>query len=718
MSTAAEPVRWYAQRIVDAQARPSDSTDCPCHRSQRQGHGLTHCFLHADNTGSLNVDVKGGELLVHCHAGCDQKELIAQLREQEMFPPLEERTSTSTRPEIIAEYDYFDEQGTLLYQALRYHPKNFKQRQPDGKGGWTWSLNGVRRVLYKLPQLLASDKRIVFVVEGEKDVDRLTAEDLVATTSPQGAGKWQPEFAEFLKGRHVILVPDNDDPGRNHMHTAARSLVATAASVKWLDLPGLPEKGDTSDYLVAHTIEEFRELARHAGVVPAEKAAQTTFKREGLSYRYQPSVAKVEFVLSRIKDVRDDVSVELVAQRIGQRLPFVHRRVNLLQASGVPKSLLDDLKEQDFGQDIAWKDVLSDCFERVIDAHRNGLVLEFAGGNQLRPPNATWLCDGLVMEDKLNCWLGSGSTGKSTLAKLLATCCATGNRFLGRSTLECQSLYLDWEDERHDFTRYILDLCRNLGVTHPPEIPWIRMKGKRLRDNIDSVARYIDQTDAKLVIIDAIAAAGGAGGDHRNWEDIALELDACIGQLPMVTVLGLDHVSGDDHRNAKVRVPIKARGSERKFEIYRNQWSLLADEEMREHGHHVVNWYHTKINAGTYRPSFSVEIEHRTDEISVHEVTMSASPAAKEHRTDIGQAELWVKDHPGCSFDQVVAYVHDGVPDKDRTSKRDSLRRAMQRSRTFERDAGGFWWIAGHPDMPRQLSGPLSGEIETDEDRE
>ena len=66
---------------------------------------------------------------------------------------------------IVAEYSYRDEQGALLYQAVRYEPKKFSFRRPDAKREWVWSLKGVRRVLYRLPELLAADPAVtVYVV--------------------------------------------------------------------------------------------------------------------------------------------------------------------------------------------------------------------------------------------------------------------------------------------------------------------------------------------------------------------------------------------------------------------------------------------------------------------------------------------------------------------------------------------------------------------------
>lgn len=161
---------------------------------------------------------------------------------------------------IVAEYDYVDEDGELLYQAIRYAPKTFRARRPDGKGGWEWSISGVSRVLYRLPELLAADPHeTVFVVEGEKDADRLASLGCVATTNIFGAGKWRDEYSETLRGRSVVILPDNDEVGRTHARQVAASLRDVAGSVKVVELPNLPNKGDVSDWLDAGgTVERLR----------------------------------------------------------------------------------------------------------------------------------------------------------------------------------------------------------------------------------------------------------------------------------------------------------------------------------------------------------------------------------------------------------------------------------------------------------------------------
>jgi hypothetical protein len=164
------------------------------------------CPAHDDDQPSLSVsEGKDGRVLLHCHAGCATQEIVeaAGLEWRDLFSENGDRRAT----EIVATYDYADEQDTLVFQVVRFHPKTFRQRRPDGDG-WTWSLAGVRRMIYRLPRVLDAvrDGRRVFIVEGEKDVHALQAAGEVATCNPGGAGKWRDEYAASLAGASVVVV--------------------------------------------------------------------------------------------------------------------------------------------------------------------------------------------------------------------------------------------------------------------------------------------------------------------------------------------------------------------------------------------------------------------------------------------------------------------------------------------------------------------------------
>src|SRR5262249_32735406 len=172
--------------------------------------------------------------------------------------------SGKTERRIIATYDYTDEAGALLYQVQRIEPKDFRNRRPDGAGGWIWKLDDAASFIGfpNLSRLWRASGRSLFV-EGEKDVDALWSIGVPATCNPHGAGKWRYEYAEHFRGATVYVIPDNDNPGRDHAEEVISSLAKVAAKVRRLDLPASPDKGDVSDWLKAGgTAEQLYELAQ------------------------------------------------------------------------------------------------------------------------------------------------------------------------------------------------------------------------------------------------------------------------------------------------------------------------------------------------------------------------------------------------------------------------------------------------------------------------
>src|SRR6516165_10140645 len=164
--------------------------------------------------GSLAIDLKKGSWFDHeANVGGGVFDLIrrqgydqpaAWLRSEGLLGS--PQVVSHTDPKIVKTYDYRDEAGELLFQVVRFEPKDFRQRRPDGNGGWIWKLGDTRRVPYLLPELLeaVASERLIFIAEGEKAVDALIKLGVIASCSPHGAGKWRQEYASHFKGADIV----------------------------------------------------------------------------------------------------------------------------------------------------------------------------------------------------------------------------------------------------------------------------------------------------------------------------------------------------------------------------------------------------------------------------------------------------------------------------------------------------------------------------------
>ena len=237
--------------------------------------------------GSLSVDIKNGRWFDYeANKGGGVLELIRRkqygdpmlwLRSVGLADPSRSHTEppqvgsqtevvSQTDPKIVKTYDYRDETGELLFQVVRFEPKDFRQRRPDGRG-WSWKLGDVRRAPYLLPELVkaVAAGETIYVPEGEKDVDNLRAIGLAATTNPGGIKKWRDEYSEHLRGADVVVLPDNHAEGREHGEQVVASLRGIAKRIRTLDIgkhwAECPNKGDISDWLAAGgTVEQFKAM--------------------------------------------------------------------------------------------------------------------------------------------------------------------------------------------------------------------------------------------------------------------------------------------------------------------------------------------------------------------------------------------------------------------------------------------------------------------------
>jgi hypothetical protein len=240
---------------------------------------VVKCPFHKDNNPSFSVENEQG--LWNCHAGCgggDVFDLLAKfegttaVEALKRYVPREENKAgtaisdlksenqmapaVTVKPVIEKIYSYTDENGTELFQCVRMKPKTFRQRH-QRENAWQWNLEGVRRVIYRLPDVLKAER--VWIVEGEKDADNLREMGFCATCNPMGAGKWLDSYSEDLGGKEIILCGDNDTPGQKHIEDVLASVSTRAKNVRKITLPG--DFKDASDYIAAFNTPAEAKLA-------------------------------------------------------------------------------------------------------------------------------------------------------------------------------------------------------------------------------------------------------------------------------------------------------------------------------------------------------------------------------------------------------------------------------------------------------------------------
>lgn len=220
--------------------------------SRRIGLNWT-CPAHEDRNPSLSVASRNGKVLLHCHAGCEIPAILAalDLETTDLFD--DRRSNGGGEKREVASYRYVDEKGTPLFDVVRFEPKDFRQRRPDGR----WGIPDVRRVPYRLPEVLSAVEIEfpVYVVEGEKDADAIVRAGATATTNPGGAGKWRSDYDRFFRRADVVVIADDDEAGRKHAAEVVEHLVKVAERVR----VRLPIGKDVSEHLAGgHTLDELR----------------------------------------------------------------------------------------------------------------------------------------------------------------------------------------------------------------------------------------------------------------------------------------------------------------------------------------------------------------------------------------------------------------------------------------------------------------------------
>ena len=254
-------------------------------RLNSDGSFTARCPAHNDRTPSLSIsDGEDNVVLWHCHAGCSQDavyEAMLRVGAVKQHKVSEYSGDIAFRPDYPnpRQHIYRDQNGTPVFVVDRLPDpdggKTFRQHGLDSHN--SHNMDGVTRLPYQLHHWHSHES--IIVVEGEQGVEALNRAGYPATCNPGGAGNWQQELNEHIAGKHVILIPDNDDPGRKHMASVAEKLTGIAASITTADIcKTLNDKDDIVQWIQRNDIRTLISQIRPND--PARESLAAWLKKE------------------------------------------------------------------------------------------------------------------------------------------------------------------------------------------------------------------------------------------------------------------------------------------------------------------------------------------------------------------------------------------------------------------------------------------------------
>ncbi len=510
-------------------------------KKQSDGSYLTLCPAHADRTPSLHISQAEDRVLLKCMAGCNIESICQALNLTiaDLFTT-GKIVKNNTPAKIVATYDYKDEEGNPLFQVVRYEPKSFAQRHKNGSGEWVWNLDGVRRTLYHLPELLLTANETVYLVEGEKDCDNLWAWGQVSTTSPGGAGGWRDEYATPLVGKRVCIIPDKDGPGLSYARQVANSLTGKVADLKVILLPGnakdftdwLDSGGDIADLpLIMQEIEAL-------------------FASDKPVYRQDEQVIRWD------KKV-DSLLLTFKAEKLGEERTGVHARVSIFgqrenlswsylniekreERSGLATSAHSVLKtEIPYGKDDMRRDLDSFC-AGLWEFHVASFKSEVMSGDNENQP-LTFVLKPYILEDGGTILFAAPGRCKSYSAMLWAVSVDAGVTTYWPVS-QRPVLFINLERSRQSVRRRLGRVNAVLGLPADRPLLTLNARGKSLSDVIASARKDIRDYHVGLVVLDSISRAGL--GDLNENKSVNSIIDALSSLCP--TWLALGHTPRQD----------------------------------------------------------------------------------------------------------------------------------------------------------------------------
>ena len=589
------------------------------------------CPAHEDKEPSLSVTESDKKILLKCHAGCKTEDILAKLHLSINDLFLNGSKPKSEAPKLIATYDYKDIDGKLLYQRCRYQPKTFRERQPQGND-WTWNMHGAKRVIYHLPDLNDNPDSPIYWVEGEKDADNLWNYGQVSTTSG-GANSWQPQFAEYLKNRKVIIIPDKDTSGFAHARQVAKDLRGKAKELKAIILPYDNVK-DVSDWLEEDgDIEKLKNMEQDISVL--FRAEQIPYVKQDEAIIWDKVIGGTHLISFNAQDVRrehtgiharisiafDEGHATYTTFNIGRS----DERTKLTKQASkyIPKGI-------EYTLDLLNEDIDKFC-DGLWNYDLSHMVAESITGLEVIPP-IEYVLKPFVVEAGGTVLFAPPGRGKSYTGLLWAQSVNYGIcKFwqVKRSVV----LFVNLERSMMSVRRRLTMINRVLGLSYDSPLLMVNQRGRTLNDVAPIIKQAIRDKGVNVIVLDSISRAGyGDLTDNKAMNDIVDQLNALCS-----TWVALAHTPRTNEEHAFGSVMLDAGADVQ----------VMLSTEISSNGTLGIGLESTKTNDTPHMPQQVLALEF--DEVgltNVREADPDEFPQIKE------------KSHEKLS-DKIVDYIKD-----------------------------------------------------------
>jgi len=602
---------------------------------KQRGYWVACCPAHPDRSPSMSVRDMGDGLAVKCFS-TEGSCTTADIAKAVGLEPSDLQADRDDKAKILDTYPYHGPDGELVFEVVRYVPKSFKQRRPTGDGKWEWNLTGVTRYPYRLPELREGidQGRWVFVVEGEKDVHRLEAEGLVATTTPGGAGNWSDDFAQWFSGGLVAIVPDNDTQGEEYAARAADAISRTAREVRIVKLDGVQPKGDVNDWLYAHTAAELQELVRittaHQGgaTVPTVTVGQANVE---MGWPASAVRAVVDRLNWQSGQVHGEVSIYW-----NNKALIEYQRVNT-QSASARRELVTELNRYD--RDMEWHEILAQLFAQAVRRYRTvGRLTDMRDRPPADPPSF-FVGDYWPDMPRPSLLFGDGESAKSTISLALLLSLASGRSLVGDKAMpsrRCPCGFIDYEDDETLFSFRLQSMARAAGINLADCEPiYYYRPDAALHQIADSLQTQIEDQGIEGLVIDS--RSGAQSGSLNNDDDTRTFIDAVVHLGGRSWII--DHL---DKESTRRNTPAKhSYGSV--FLRNRVVSSWFAKKTYRTQSQTTVTMTDAKWNHGPERPARSIVVDWTAGGVRIDR--RSEPIFASETASDIDRIVGWVYEH-------------------------------------------------------------------------